>query len=313
MRVEPVRILVAFLIAAPAPAAGAATWCDALLDGGLGAPEAAGVTDDWFKVYTVAPGVFAISEPRQAEGVNSFLIVGSKRAVLFDSGLGVARIGTVVQKLTALPVTVLNSHTHFDHVGGNSEFADIRNLAHPYSEASARGEIPVTLAAYARKTLDEDSVCGPLPAGVTSREYSVPKWTAAAQIEDGEQLELGGRAVQVVSTPGHTPDSLCLLDRANGLLFTGDTYYSGDIYLWAPETSVADFTASIDKLARIEPGLTLLLTAHGARVAEPRRLLELQEALEAIRTGSVKPETTAENRHLFRFPHFSILMNRPGD
>ena len=69
-------------------------------------------------------GHLAISEPRQAEGVTSFLIVGSKRAVLLDSGLGVGRISGVVQRLTTLPVVVINSHTHFDHVGGNSEFAD---------------------------------------------------------------------------------------------------------------------------------------------------------------------------------------------
>jgi hypothetical protein len=44
-----------------------------------------------------------------------------------------------------------------------------------------------------------------------------------------------------------------VLDRADGLLFTRDTYYSGEIYLWAPETSIADYTASIRKLAALEP------------------------------------------------------------
>jgi hypothetical protein len=94
--------------------------------------------EDWFKVYVVAPGVFAIKEPRQSEDVNSFLIVGSSRAVLFDTGLGVGHIDRVVAKLTPLPVTVLNSHTHFEHVG------------------------------YARPTLAADQVCGSLPAGVTA-------------------------------------------------------------------------------------------------------------------------------------------------
>ena len=61
--------------------------------------------------------MFAISEPRQYEGVNSFLVIGAQRAVLFDSGLGVAGIRDIVRRLTTLPVTVVNSHTHFDHVG----------------------------------------------------------------------------------------------------------------------------------------------------------------------------------------------------
>jgi glyoxylase-like metal-dependent hydrolase (beta-lactamase superfamily II) len=313
MRAGLVRILASFLIAALAPVAGAASWCDALPDGGPTAPETRGLEDDWFKIHTVAPGVFAISEPRQAEGVNSFLIVGSKRAVLFDSGLGVGRISNVVGKLTNLPVTVLNSHTHFDHVGGNDEFAEVRNLDLPYSAASARGEVAESIAAYAARTLHEDSVCGPLPAGVTSREYAMPKWKVTAHVRDGERLDLGDRSVEILRTPGHTPDSICLLDRASGLLFTGDTYYSGDIYLWAPETSVADYTASIDKLVRLEPGLNQLLTAHGTPVAEPHRLAELQKALQAIEAGAMTPETTAENRRLFRFDHFSILMDQPAN
>ena len=312
MRVVLVRILATSLMAALAPVAGAASWCDSLSDGGHAAPETRGIGHDWFKVYTVAPGVFAISEPRQAEAVNSFLIVGAKRAVLFDSGLGVARISEVVGRLTALPVTVLNSHTHFDHVGGNAEFGDVRNLDQPYSAANARGEVTESIAAYAARTLDEGNVCGPLPAGLASREYAMPKWNIAAQVGDGELLDLGGRTVEVIRTPGHTPDSLCLLDRANGLLFTGDTYYSGEIYLWAPETSVADYTASIGKLVQLEPGLNQLLTAHGAPMAEPRRLGELQKALKAIEAGAVTPATTAEDRRLFRFDHFSILMDRPA-
>ncbi len=259
-------------------------------------------------MYSVAPGVFAISEPRQAEGVSSFLIVGSKRAVLFDTGLGVGEISDVVRRLTALPVTVLNSHTHFDHVGGNSEFPDVRNLDEPFSLASARGEIGEALRAYASKTLAEDHVCGPLPASVSSREYIIPAWNVAAHVRDGERLDLGDRSLDIVRTPGHTPDSLCLIDDANGLIFTGDTYYSGEIYLWAPETSVADYTASIARLVQLARHLKLLLPAHGRPVAEPQRLLELQMALQDIRAGTAPFEPTTEGRRLHRFEHFSILM-----
>lgn len=301
-----VRLL---LLAVFATNACAESWCDAAPPPELAEFKQTGVENDWFKVYSVAPGVFAISEPRQAEGVTSFLIVGSEQAVLFDSGLGVAGISGVVQRLTALPVTVLNSHTHFDHVGGNSEFADVRNLDEPYSLASSRGEIPASLRAYASETLDENHVCGALPAGVTSRVYVVPTWRITAHVRDGEQLDLGDRTLEVVRTPGHTPDSLCLIDRANGLLFTGDTYYSGEIYLWAPETSFTDYQDSIARLIQLESQLKLLLPAHGSPVAEPQRLLELQDALQDTQSGTVQFETTPEGRRLYRFDHFSILMN----
>lgn len=290
-----------------ASSAAAESWCDAAPAPEFAGLEPAGIEHEWFKVHAVAEGVFAISEPRQYEGVTSFLVIGSKRAVLFDSGLGVARIGEVVGTLTVLPVTVLNSHTHFDHVGGNREFQDVRNLDEPYSLASSRGDVSESLAAYASRTLDEDRVCGALPASVTSREYAVPKWRIAAHVRDGDRVDLGGRELEVLETPGHTPDSICLLDRANGLLFTGDTYYSGEIYLWAPETSVSDYTASIDKLAGLD-SLKKLMPAHGPPVAAPGRLRDLQKALREIEAGTAPHEPAAGNRRLYEFGGFSILM-----
>jgi len=296
----------------PGSNAAAESWCDAEPSPGFAALETVEIDDDWFKVYSVAPGVIAISEPRQYEGVTSFLIVGSSRAVLFDSGLGVGRIGAVVSRLTALPVTVINSHTHFDHVGGNSEFGDVRNLDEPFSYASARGEVGDALRKYAKETLAEDRVCGALPAGVTSRDYIIPTWRIAALVRDGEIIDLGDRRLDVLGTPGHTPDSVSLLDRANGLLFTGDTYYSGEIYLWSPETDIADYAASIDRIAALEPGLKKLLPAHGPPVAEPRRLLELGQALQDIQGGSAVFEPADEGRRMYRFEHFSILAAGPA-
>src|SRR5205807_9970929 len=80
------------------------------------------VSDPWFEVYKPAPGVFAIYEPHQAEETIGYLIVGEQRALLFDTGMGISDVKKVVEELTKLPVIVLNSHTHDDHVGGNWEF-----------------------------------------------------------------------------------------------------------------------------------------------------------------------------------------------
>ncbi|MFC4311981.1 MBL fold metallo-hydrolase [Steroidobacter flavus] len=296
-----------------ATSARAESWCDAAPLPVLAALTQVDSGEDWFKIYVVADGVFAITEPRQAEGVNSFLIVGSRRAILFDSGLGVGRIGKVVSKLTPLPVTVLNSHTHFDHVGGNAEFADVRNLNIPYSLASSRGQVDPALAEYARPTLAEDRVCGPLPTEVTSREYKIPTWRISRYIEDNERIDLGSRTLEVLRTPGHTPDSMTLLDRARGLLFTGDTYYSNQIYLWAPGTDLGAYRASIDRLVALRPGLKALLPAHGAPTADPEQLVELQTALREIVAGSAPSTPAPQNRRVFRFEHFSILMAQPPE
>ena len=86
------------------------------------------VSDPWFEVYKPAPNVFAIYEPHQAEETIGYLIVGEKRALLFDTGMGISDIKKVTAELTKLPIIVLNSHTHDDHVGGNWQFDTIYGM-----------------------------------------------------------------------------------------------------------------------------------------------------------------------------------------
>jgi hypothetical protein len=94
-------------------------WCSALPRPEYKPLERVSVSDPWFEVYRVVPGVFAIYEPHQAEEVISYLIAGTRQAALFDTGMGISDIQRVTAELTKLPIVVLNSHTHIDHVGGN--------------------------------------------------------------------------------------------------------------------------------------------------------------------------------------------------
>ena len=120
-------------VAAPEPV----RWCDLLPRPANAALPRVRVASDWFEVYRAADGVFALVEPYQFQEAISYLIVGKDRALLFDSGLGLVPIRPVVEELTSLPVEVLNSHTHFDHVGGNAEFDRILALDTPYTLANS--------------------------------------------------------------------------------------------------------------------------------------------------------------------------------
>ena len=101
-------------------------WCRALPRPEYKSLERVPVSDPWFEVYRPATDVFAIYEPQQAEEVISYLIIGKKRALLFDTGMGISDIKKVTAELTKLPIVVLNSHTHDDHVGGNWQFETYR-------------------------------------------------------------------------------------------------------------------------------------------------------------------------------------------
>jgi ribonuclease BN (tRNA processing enzyme) len=95
--------------------------------------------ESWFEVYKVSPGVFAIYEPHQSEETISYLIVGTKQALLFDTGMGIADIHKVVSQLTPRPIVVLNSHTHDDHVGGNWQFNFVYSMDTDFTRANAKG------------------------------------------------------------------------------------------------------------------------------------------------------------------------------
>ncbi len=260
--------------------------------------------DPWYEVYRIRPGVFAIYEPHQWEEAISYLIVGERRALLFDTGIGVGRMRDVVSGLTALPVTVLNSHTHFDHVGGNADFTDILNVDSDYARKNASGAVNQYGAWDA---VSPERVCGPLPPGVTRQTYRIRPWKATGIVHDGDRLDLGGRTLEVLLTPGHTPDSLCLLDPANRLLFTGDTFYLGPIYLYVSETDMAAYTRSLTRLAALARGLDLLLPGHNVPVAAPAYLGRVLAALDDVKAGRVKPVVTEDYRE-FPFQGFSLLM-----
>jgi glyoxylase-like metal-dependent hydrolase (beta-lactamase superfamily II) len=262
------------------------------------------VQSDWFEVYQVQPSVYAIYEPHQFEEVISYLIVGTRRALLFDTGLGVASIREVVTRLTHLPVTVLNSHTHFDHTNGNAEFSDVWNEDTLFTRANAQTHSSI----YGRDALAPERICGTLPAGVHAAEYSRRPWKITHWIHDGEKIDLGNRRLEILFTPGHTPDSIVLLDRQHGLLFMGDTYYPGPIYLLAPETDLAAYANSVSRLVQLVPQLHLLLPSHNLPVAKPDILLRLQSAVREIQSGKATFVVTSDY-HEFKFDGFSLLLS----
>ena len=279
-------------------------WCRQLPRAEYAKLERVLSDESWFETYRIRPGVFAIYEPKQFEEVISYLILGDKRALLFDTGLGAGRISATVARLTSLPVIVINSHTHFDHVGGNAEFQEIWNRDLPYTRQNMHGESNV----YSRDALAPERLCGALPPGISSNSYSIRPWKSTHTLHDGERVDLGGRELEVIFAPGHTPDSLVLLDPRNGLLFSGDTFYPGPIYLFVPETDFSAYARSVAKLAALEPQIKLLLPAHNVPVAAPFYLKRLADAVLQVQRGKAKSRVTEGHRE-YPFNGFSLLLS----
>jgi len=262
--------------------------------------------DPWFEVYRIAPGVFAIYEPHQYEEVISFLILGERRALMFDTGLGIGDIKRVVLKLTSLPIVVLNSHTHNDHVGDNWEFSEIYGMDTDFTRINAKGS-----SVDAQAELASGSICGQLPAGFDAKSYATRPFHINRWIHDGDTVDLGGRLLEVISTPGHTPDAICLLDRKNGLLFTGDNFYAGPIWLYRPETDVDAYVHSVERIAALVPQLHLLIPSHNVPVADPSQLPKLVVAIRKVLAGTVQPVSVGDGKVHYSVDGFVFLMTAP--
>jgi len=284
-----------------------ADWCKALPRPEYTKLERVKVSDPWFEVYKPAKDVFAIYEPHQAEETIGYLIVGRERALLFDTGMGIRDVKKVVGELTKLPVIVLNSHTHDDHVGGNWEFDTIYGMDTDFTLKNAKGS-----REDAQEEIAPDQLCGPLPDGFDPKAYATKPWTISTYLKDDDEITLGGRNLRVIATPGHTPDAIALFDAANGLLFTGDTYYPAPIWLYRPETDLDAYAKSIRKLAALAPQVKVVLGAHNIPVAPPSVLPRLVTAFDKVRAGTVKPTPESPGKVVYKVDGFAFLMKDPA-
>ncbi|MCP5058307.1 MAG: MBL fold metallo-hydrolase [bacterium] len=257
--------------------------------------------DDYYTLEWIDASTIAIGEPRYHQQNYSYLILGNERAVLFDSGPGVRDIRPVVDELTALPVIAAPSHLHFDHVGSQHRFDRVAMIDLPYLKARAPDDV---------LTPTEEEHLG-FAEGRPVQPLMVTEWWAP-----GDEIDLGGRRLQVLTTPGHTTDSWALFDETRSQLFTGDTIYPGPLFAFLPNSSVGDYLATAEGLLARIPEQAQLLTAH--RVESPgaprlafRDLVDLHSALVKLRAGGLEGEGFFPVIHPIN-ERMTLWADRPG-
>jgi hydroxyacylglutathione hydrolase len=257
-----------------------AMWLEphTIVDSAPGRVAKGRMVDDYFVVEDLGGGTFAIGEPRYYQQNYSYLIVGQSRAVLFDSGSGTRDMSGVVANLTKLPVTVIVSHLHFDHLGGIGPFGHVAMIDLPETRADVSGGF-FKPSRYEYLGFFDRRV---------APSFRVSEWWAP-----GAVIDLGGREVRVLSTPGHTPSSVALFDARTKRLFIGDFIYPTTLYAFLPGASLSAYQATARRLLGMLPADTVLWTAHCCRknegVSAPwlsvRDLADLDAALTIVRVG----------------------------
>ncbi len=226
---------------------------------------------NWYEVVAKGEGVSLIHEPaiKPFYRCNMWHVRGRDRDLLFDSGSGIVPLRESVALLTGRPILCVASHTHFDHIGAHHEFADRQvHAAEAFILADPRNEW--TLAdRYATAEMFET-----IPPGWDAAQYRIQPAQASRLLSDGEMIDLGDRAFEIMHTPGHSPGGIALWERRSGLLFSGDIIYDGPLIDDAYHSNPADYEASLRRIARLS-----VSTVHGGHFASfgRARLIELIE------------------------------------
>ncbi|MFC1565228.1 MBL fold metallo-hydrolase [candidate division KSB1 bacterium] len=262
------------------------------------------VSQWWFEVYKLPANIFAIYEPYQFEEVICYLVLGEEKALLIDTGLGIGNLRTLVDELTDLPVSVVNTHAHFDHIGGNFQFDEIMVFDNEI-------EIQRIETGIGNEELinhvESGSVWKGLPEDFNPNTWKIPPMSISRLLNDGEIINLGGRSLEVIHTPGHSPGQICLLDKQARILFTGDLYYPGPLYVFGDDVDIDDYVDSIFRLTQRCNEFDYLCPGHNEALVKHSVIPKINQAFIQIFRDRGKYQEEAGIRRYF-FDDFDIII-----
>jgi len=208
--------------------------------------------DSWYAVEAIDDQTFAINEPKSSQYNTSYLIVGNERAVMFDAGSSERPVGSksmrqVAALYTDKPITLILSHFHYDHIYDASRFeGGVTLIDRPEIRVGVKNGL-YTIGA------------------LESVDAEAPPLKVTCFIADGDVIDLGNRMLDVLNLPGHTTESIVLIDRGRNQTFTGDFVYKhlGGIIAFAPASDLPAYKANSDRLLHVTNADTQFFGAHG--------------------------------------------------
>lgn len=238
------------------------------------------INSDWFDVDYINPKTYSLIEPQSSQYNVSYLLIGNSKAIMFDTGSGENqaingfKIKPIIDQLTQIPTTLLLSHFHFDHNQNISEFNTIGFPDLPFLRQSVTTNDTYNFTA-------EDLFLGNYPSQVQVNEW-YPVNT---------DIDLGDRIIQLVNIPGHTNESVAIIDKTNKIAFLGDYLYNGALFLF-DSNDLAVYKESVEHLISILNDDYKLYGAHGAPEIEYENLEKLKTFLVCIEINDCKPAAT---------------------
>ena len=192
-------------------------------------------------------------------GARFFLLAGKERALLIDSGMTVHNAREIAESLTKLPLSLLNTHADIDHIGSNAQFETF--YLHPAEEANCRR------------------------GGGTG---------TIIPIREGDTLDLGGRELEIIHLPGHTPGSVAVLDKSRRVLISGDPIQGhGNIFMFGEHRNMRDYIASLARLEERTSQFDEIWPSHADFPVKPELIGKLRDGAERILVGEIAGKPVA--------------------
>ncbi len=230
---------------------------------------------DWFTIEQIDAQTFVLSEYRHWEETHCYLLNGSEQSLLIDTGLGICNIYDQVTRLTDKPITAVATHVHWDHIGGHKFFPDF--YAHGEELNWLCGEFPLTIEQIKSMVVDR---CA-LPEGFDVDQYEFFQGRPTKLLKDKDTINIGGRFVQTLHTPGHSPGHMCFWEKERSYLFTGDLVYKDTLFAYFPSTEPEAYRTSIERVSALP--VKRLFPAHHTLNIQPEILVRMRDAFRQLK------------------------------
>lgn len=208
-----------------------------------------------YSFFQLKPNVYHIADPL---GVFITLVVGEEKALLLDTGYGLDNLLETVAQITNLPLIVVNSHGHIDHILGNRFFDEVYlhpndNQVYQHHTAQDRRQDIVRLQSVRPEIF---------PENFSTDAYLADYKTKILPIYEGDVFDLGGVKLTVIHAPGHTSGGIALLNDRDRLLLAGDAISPHVWMLLQESTSIATYIQALQKLQSLKAQYDGIVAGH---------------------------------------------------